>query len=121
VVALHVALGGCCNTHTDCESHNLSGAVCIAPSQGSLPEADRERFDAHLESCAGCRRYLDQMRTTIRVVGTLTEDDLGPGAKDRLLQIFCEWKPLASTLDASWIVQRSAGRGRSGPVIPPET
>ena len=42
--------------------------------EGALPEADRERFEAHLEICEGCRRYLDQMRTTIRVVGTLTEE-----------------------------------------------
>ena len=60
--------------------------------EGALPDADRERFDAHLEVCEGCRRYLDQMRTTIRVVGTLTEDDLDPGAREQLLQLFREWK-----------------------------
>jgi anti-sigma factor RsiW len=58
---------------------------------GALPEEDRERFDAHLEVCEGCRRYLDQMRTTIRVVGTLSEDVLDPGAKDQLLQLFRDW------------------------------
>ena len=59
--------------------------------EGALSEADQERFDAHLEVCEGCRRYLDQMRTTIRVAGTLTEDDLDPGARDQLLQLFREW------------------------------
>ena len=59
--------------------------------EGALPEADRERFDAHLDICEGCRRYLDQMRTTIRVVGTLTEDDLDPDARDQFLQLFREW------------------------------
>ena len=59
--------------------------------EGALPEADRERFDAHLETCEGCRRYLDQMRPTVRVVGTLSEDDLDPGARDQLLQRFREW------------------------------
>jgi predicted anti-sigma-YlaC factor YlaD len=59
--------------------------------EGALSESDQERFDAHLEVCEGCRRYLDQMRTTIRVVGTLTEDDLDPGARDQLLQLFREW------------------------------
>ena len=59
--------------------------------EGALPEAERERFDAHLETCEGCRRYLDQMRTTVRVVGTLSEDDLDPGARDQLLQLFREW------------------------------
>jgi predicted anti-sigma-YlaC factor YlaD len=59
--------------------------------EGALPEEDRERFDAHLEDCEGCRRYLDQMRATIRVVGTLSEDDLAPDTKDQLLQLFREW------------------------------
>ncbi len=59
--------------------------------EGALPEAERERFDAHLEICEGCRRYLDQMRTTIRVAGTLREEDLDPGARDQLLQLFREW------------------------------
>ena len=58
---------------------------------GALPEADRERFDAHLETCEGCRRYLDQMRTTIHVAGTLSEEDLDPGVRDQLLQLFREW------------------------------
>jgi hypothetical protein len=31
------------------------------------------------------------MRTTIRVVGALTEDDLDPDARDQLLQLFREW------------------------------
>ena len=59
--------------------------------EGALPEAERQRFDAHLEICEGCRRYLTQMRTTIRVVGTLSEEDLDPGAKEQLLQLFREW------------------------------
>ncbi len=59
--------------------------------EGALPEAERERFDAHLEDCEGCRSYLDQMRTTIRVVGTLNENDLDPGARERLLELFREW------------------------------
>ena len=59
--------------------------------EGALPEADRERFETHLEICEGCRRYLDQMRTTIHVVGTLTEGDLDPDAREQLLQLFREW------------------------------
>lgn len=59
--------------------------------EGELPQREREHFDAHLEVCEGCRRYLDQMRTTLRVVGTLSEADLDPAAKDQLLQLFREW------------------------------
>ncbi len=60
--------------------------------EGALPERDRVRFEAHLRTCEGCTRYLDQMRTTIHLMGTLTEEDLDPGAKDQLLQVFRAWK-----------------------------
>lgn len=59
--------------------------------EGALPDAERDRFEAHLEICEGCRRYLDQMRTTIQLMGRPTEDDLDPGAKDQLLQLFRDW------------------------------
>ena len=59
--------------------------------EGALSDAERERFEAHLEICEGCRQYVDQMQTTIRVVGTLSDGDLDPGAKDQLLQLFREW------------------------------
>jgi len=39
--------------------------------KGALPLDERQRFEAHLEICEGCRRYLDQMRTTILVIGRL--------------------------------------------------
>jgi anti-sigma factor RsiW len=59
--------------------------------EGALSPDERERFEAHLEICEGCRRYLDQMRTTILVAGRLNEKDLDPSAKDRLVQLFREW------------------------------
>ena len=55
---------------------------------GALPVGERERFDARLKFCGGSRRYLDQMRTTIRVVDTLTETDPDSGTTDQLLQLF---------------------------------
>jgi hypothetical protein len=39
----------------------------------ALPESERTRFDAHLEECEGCRLYLEQMRTTIRLTGSSQE------------------------------------------------
>ena len=58
---------------------------------GALPEGERERFEAHLEICEGCQRYLDQMRTTILVVGRLNERDLDSRTRDQLLQLFRAW------------------------------
>jgi anti-sigma factor RsiW len=60
--------------------------------EGALSAADRQRFETHLDDCAACSRYLDQMRTTIRMLGRLTEDSLPTGARERLLDVFREWK-----------------------------
>ena len=58
----------------------------------TLPEIDRSRFEAHLAECPGCTIYLEQMRTTIRLSGRLTEDSLGSRARTELLETFRSWK-----------------------------
>jgi anti-sigma factor RsiW len=60
--------------------------------EGELPETDRRRFDAHLTTCDGCTTYLAQVRDTIRITGTLTEESLAPQARDELLAAFRTWK-----------------------------
>ena len=57
--------------------------------------ADRRRFDAHLVDCDGCSRYLEQMRTSIRVAGMVTEEQIDPAARDNLLRLFRDWKRAA--------------------------
>ena len=64
--------------------------------EGRLPPQDRLRFEEHLLVCPGCTNYLEQMRETIRLTGTLTEDDLAPETRDRLLEAFRTWKSEAS-------------------------
>jgi anti-sigma factor RsiW len=36
--------------------------------EGALDAGDRARFEEHLADCAGCRAYLAQMRSTLRLV-----------------------------------------------------
>lgn len=60
--------------------------------EGVLSAADRGRFEEHLEECEGCSIYLEQMRRTIRVAGSLTEQDIPQRALDRLLGAFRHWK-----------------------------
>jgi anti-sigma factor RsiW len=59
--------------------------------EGRLPENDARRFDEHMEECFWCARYLEQMRTTIKTVGRIEEEDLSPDAKDALLHAFRDW------------------------------
>ena len=60
--------------------------------EGTLPPAERARFEAHLAVCPGCQTYLDQMRQTVRALGRLTEQSIPPQARQELLQVFRHWK-----------------------------
>jgi anti-sigma factor RsiW len=60
--------------------------------EGTLPERDRERLEAHLAVCDGCTRYLAQIRMTIRLTGMLREEDLTPEARDGLLEVYRAWR-----------------------------
>ena len=60
--------------------------------EGSLPELDRARFEAHLASCASCQEYLEQMRAVIRLTGKLTTRSLEPETVDSLLSSFRRWR-----------------------------
>lgn len=60
--------------------------------EGRLPPAERVRFEEHVAFCSWCRTYLDQMRETVRLTGTLREDNLSPEARDGLLRAFRDWK-----------------------------
>ncbi len=60
--------------------------------EGTLSAEDQARFEAHLQQCRGCRNYIAQMRTTIQLTGTLSENDLSPDAEKALLDLFRNWK-----------------------------
>lgn len=60
--------------------------------EDALPPPERARFEAHLQVCAGCQNYLQQMRQTIALVGRLDEEALQPEARRALLQVFRNWK-----------------------------
>jgi anti-sigma factor RsiW len=32
---------------------------------GALPDAERVRFETHMAACAGCDRYVEQIRTAV--------------------------------------------------------
>ncbi|MBV9169701.1 MAG: zf-HC2 domain-containing protein [Chloroflexi bacterium] len=60
--------------------------------ENRLPDATRARFEAHLGQCSGCRTYLEQMRQTLRALGRLPTESIEPAARERLLEVFRDWK-----------------------------
>ena len=57
-----------------------------------LAPVDVQRFEAHVEECDACATYLEQIRQSVAVVGTLSEETLPAGAGDALLAEFRDWK-----------------------------
>ncbi len=59
--------------------------------EGALSPGDLRRFEEHIALCDACTEYLHQLRETIRIVGTITPDDLSLEAEAELLQVFAGW------------------------------
>lgn len=57
---------------------------------GALPPSERARFEAHLDECTGCARYVEQMRTTVAVTGATPELEDRPEIAG-LLEAFRGW------------------------------
>jgi anti-sigma factor RsiW len=83
-------------THSRTKPHEIACNELVelvsAYIEGRLPPREVMRFDAHLESCEGCRTYVDQMRVTIDALGHLPEESITAGARDTLLKAFRGWK-----------------------------
>ena len=60
--------------------------------EGDLSSGERKRFDAHLSACDGCTMYVEQMRRTIELTGTLRLEDFSREAEEALLGAFRDWK-----------------------------
>jgi anti-sigma factor RsiW len=60
--------------------------------EGTLPELDRLRFEAHLSDCPGCRTYLEQMRQTVAVLGALPPEPIAEQDRLKVLDLFRDWK-----------------------------
>lgn len=59
--------------------------------EGKLSLAQRLRFQMHLGMCRHCRRYLSQMKMTIRALGFLRPVPI-PGLPSELVGRFRSWK-----------------------------
>lgn len=60
--------------------------------EGKLSDRDRELFDAHLAICPGCATYVEQMRQTVRAVGSLSREPVPDEALNDLIGLFRGWR-----------------------------
>lgn len=60
--------------------------------EGTMAPDDRSRFEQHLAICPGCATYVDQIRQTIALVGSIAEESIPVEAQEVLLQAFRDWR-----------------------------
>ena len=56
--------------------------------EGNLPDAERQRFEAHLSECDGCDGYLEDMRRLVGSLHATPEPPVDPATREALLQAF---------------------------------
>jgi anti-sigma factor RsiW len=59
---------------------------------GALDADTRARVEAHLVDCDGCANYVQQFRETVRTVGKISDDQLDPAFRNRLLDAFKNYR-----------------------------
>jgi anti-sigma factor RsiW len=60
--------------------------------EGRLTPAERRRFEGHVAICPPCRAFIEQMRTTVDLVGDLREEDVPAEMEEHLLTAFRYWR-----------------------------
>jgi len=60
--------------------------------EGVLSRRQRRRFEAHLRACPNCANYLDQIRATIALTGSIEPDELSPEARADLTELYRRWR-----------------------------
>ena len=56
--------------------------------EGTLPDAERARMDAHLAECDGCSGYLEDMQRLVGSLHELPEPPPDPQTREALLRAF---------------------------------
>lgn len=56
--------------------------------EGTLAQERRQGFDEHMEECAACRTYRDQLEITIQAIEMLPRPPLTPERRSDLIAAF---------------------------------
>ncbi len=60
--------------------------------EGALSTEERAVLERHLAWCDWCATYVEQLRETIRLTGSLREEDVPPPVVDVLVEAFREMR-----------------------------
>ncbi|HUR85285.1 MAG TPA: zf-HC2 domain-containing protein [Solirubrobacteraceae bacterium] len=66
--------------------------VLTAYLEDALDPAERAEIERHIVICRGCTNYVEQMRSTIDLLGRMPADDGGDRHREQLLSMFRAWQ-----------------------------
>ena len=64
--------------------------------EGVMAPEELARVERHLAACDGCTAYIEQMRLTLRALGSIPEETISEGAQETLLAAFRDLRPATS-------------------------
>jgi anti-sigma factor RsiW len=59
---------------------------------GAMEPAERAEIERHIVICRGCSNYMEQMRSTIDLLGRIADEAPAGAHTERLLGMFREWR-----------------------------
>jgi len=59
--------------------------------EGALSAVERARFEDHIAGCDGCRAYLAQLQTALKM-GKLADEPMPAAVERDLLEAFRSWR-----------------------------
>lgn len=73
---------------------NCAQAVSLVTAylDGTLTQAERARFEAHLADCDNCTEHVKQIQVTVAAAGRVREDDLDPRVREDLMNLYRRWR-----------------------------
>jgi anti-sigma factor RsiW len=60
--------------------------------EGALSRKGRRRFESHLRACPNCSAYVEQIRMTIELSGSIEPEDLTPEVRRDLTDLYRRWR-----------------------------
>jgi anti-sigma factor RsiW len=60
--------------------------------EDALEPGDRAEIERHIVICRGCSHYVEQMRSTIDLLGRLAAEEPAGTQTEKLLGIFRQWR-----------------------------
>ncbi len=60
--------------------------------EGALEPDERADVERHIVICRGCSNYVEQMRSTIDLLGRIAAEQPGDAPAEALLGVFREWQ-----------------------------